>query len=132
MKKSIMLALVIAATGLIAGCSSLPERYNMTGTWKYTFEETGKDGVQDGSMTLAQESYKLEGKCNDAFGEFELLGSITENSSKFMIDGKRNDGKRSFHLIASLSSDNEFEGTYTTDQNTSGTIKGKRIGVAAY
>ena len=132
MKNSIVITMVIVATGLIAGCSSLPERYNMTGTWKYTFEETGRSGVQDGSMTLAQESYKLNGKCSDAFGEFELAGSITEKSSKFMLDGRRNDGKRNFHLTATLSSDNEFEGTYTTDQNTSGTMKGTRVGVAAY
>ena len=132
MKKTIMLAVVVIATGIIAGCSSLPERYNMTGTWKYTFEETGGNGVQDGSMTLAQESYKLKGKANDAFGEFDISGSITEQSPKFMLDGRRNDGKRNFHLTATLSSDDEFEGTYTTDQNTSGTMTGKRVGVAAY
>ena len=132
MKKTIILAVMVIATGIIAGCSSLPERYNMTGTWKYTFEETGKSVVQDGSMTLAQESYKLKGKCSDAFGEFDLTGTITEQSTKFMIDGRRNDGKRNFHLTATMSSDNEFEGTYTTNQNTSGTMKGKRIGVAAY
>ena len=99
-----MLAVMVIATGIIAGCSSLPERYNMTGTWKYTFEETGKSVVQDGSMTLAQESYKLKGKCSDAFGEFDLTGTITEQSTKFMIDGRRNDGKRNFHLTATMSS----------------------------
>lgn len=127
MKKIIMLTVAIIAVGFFTGCTSVPRHDNMTGDWKYTFEETGRDGVQNGTMTIAQESYKLKGKCNDAFGEFELSGSITENSPKFIIDGRRNDNKRNFHLTASLLSRNEFEGTYTTDQNTSGTMKGCRL-----
>ncbi|HBA72427.1 MAG TPA: hypothetical protein DCZ63_09665 [Geobacter sp.] len=99
----------------------------MTGSWKYSFEETGRDGVHNGTMTIAQESYKLNGKCNDAFGEFALSGSISENGPKFMIDGKRNDFKRNFHLNGALLSHDEFEGTFTTDQNTSGTMKGNRV-----
>jgi len=127
MKKLIMLAALIVVTGLIAGCSSVPKHCNMTGAWNYKFEENGKSGTQNGSMTLIQDSYKLQGKCIDAFGEFALTGSIAENSPKLVIDGKRADDKRNFHLIATLTSDNEFEGTYTTDQNTSGTLKGSRI-----
>jgi len=130
MKNLIMLAVVIIAVGYFTGCTSVPKHDNMTGDWKYTFEETGRSGVQDGSMTLAQESYKLNGKCSDAFGEFELSGSITENSPRFILDGKRTDNKRNFHLTASLLSHNEFEGTYTTDQNTSGTMKGSRLKIA--
>ncbi|HCE46049.1 MAG TPA: hypothetical protein DET40_21090 [Lentisphaeria bacterium] len=122
-----MLAVAIIAVGIFAGCSSVPKHDNMTGDWKYTFEETGKDGVHNGTMTIAQESYKLKGKCNDASGEFELSGSISENGPKFMIDGRRNDNKRNFHLNAALLSHNEFEGTYTTDQNTTGTMKGNRL-----
>jgi opacity protein-like surface antigen len=130
MKKLIIFAaMAVIAIGFIAGCASVPEHSNMTGNWKYTFEETGRDGVLNGTMTIAQDSYKLSGKCNDAFGEFELKGSISENGPKFMIDGKRNDFKRNFHLTGMLSSDNEFEGTYTTDQNTSGTMRGSRVGV---
>ena len=128
MKKLIMLAVVaVIAAGFFAACASVPKHSNMTGSWKYTFDETGRDGVQNGTMTIAQESYRLSGKCNDAFGEFELKGSISENGPKFMIDGQRNDSKRNFHLSGVLSCDNEFEGTYTTDQNTSGTMKGKRV-----
>ena len=127
MKTFIMTAVALLAVGFITACVSVPKHHNMTGTWKYTFEETGKSEVQNGSMTIAQESYAITGKCNDAFGEFELTGSVSENSSKFMINGKRNDGKREFHLSGSLSCDKEFEGTYTTDQNTSGTMKGKRV-----
>jgi len=127
MKNSLMLAVVIMAAGLITGCASFPKHQNMTGAWTYTFEETGKSDVQNGSMTLVQESYMIKGKCNDAFGEFDLSGSLSETGPKFMIDGRRNDGKRNFHLSGELFSDNQFEGTYTTDQNTSGTMKGKRI-----
>jgi len=127
MKKSLLFAAAIIAAGFLVGCASFPKHQNLTGTWTYTFEETGKDGVQNGSMTIAQESYTLRGQCNDAFGEFELTGTLSETGPKFMIDGRRNDGKRSFHLSGELSSDNEFEGTYTTDQNTSGTMKGKRV-----
>jgi len=127
MKNLIMLAVAIVAVGFFAGCASAPKHDNMTGDWKYTFEENGREGVQNGTMTIAQESYKLKGKCNDAFGEFELSGSISENGPKFMIDGRRNDNKRNFHLNGVLSSHNEFEGTYTTDQNTSGTMKGCRL-----
>lgn len=126
MRNSIMLAMVVAA-GFIAGCSSLPTHHNMTGTWKYTFEETGKSEVQNGSMTITQDSYALSGKSNDAFGEFNLTGTINENSPKFMLEGNRVDNKRDFHLSGTLSSDNEFEGTYTTNQNTSGTMTGTRI-----
>ena len=129
MKKTIMLAFAIIAAGLISGCASVPKHYNMTGNWRYTFEEKGGSEVQNGTMTIAQESYKLKGKCNDASGEFELTGSISENDSKFVIEGKRNDYKRSFRLNGTLSSDNKFEGTYTTDQNTSGTMKGNRTSV---
>ena len=127
MKKSIMIAAMIIATGFITGCSSVPKNSNMTGDWKYTFEETGRSGVQNGTMTIAQDSYTLSGKCNDVFGEFKLSGSISENGPKFIIDGTRNDGTRSFHLNGSLHSDNEFEGTYSTNQNTSGTMKGNKI-----
>jgi len=127
MKYSIMLAVAIIAVGFFGGCASGPKHDNMTGDWKYTFEETGRDGVHNGTMTIAHESYKLKGKCNDAFGEFELSGSISENGPKFIIDGRRNDNKRSFHLTATLLSHNEFEGTYTTNQNTSGTMKGFRL-----
>ncbi|OGV48019.1 MAG: hypothetical protein A2X49_13345 [Lentisphaerae bacterium GWF2_52_8] len=126
MKKLIMLAVATIAIGLIAGCTSSPKHYNMTGSWKYTFEESGKSEVQNGSMTIAQESYKLRGKCNDSFGEFDISGTIAETNPTFLIEGKRNDGKRSFRLNGLLSSDDKFEGTYTTDQNTSGTMKGKK------
>ena len=127
MKKLIMITALIIATGLITGCSSVPKNSNMTGNWKYTFEETGRSGIQNGTMTIAQDSYNLRGKCNDLFGEFQITGSMDENSSKFIIDGMRNDSTRSFHLNGSLSSDNAFEGAYTTNQNTSGTMKGKRV-----
>ena len=127
MKKSIMFTLAIIVAGFITGCSSVPTHCNTTGIWKYKFEENGRSGVQEGTMTIAQESYVLKGKCNDAFGEFNITGTMSENSPKFIIDGIRNDDKRSFRLNASLCSDNEFEGTYTTNQNTSGTMTGKRI-----
>ncbi len=127
MKKLIMLVALIAVAGFITGCSSIPKHCNMTGVWKYKFEEAGRSGVQDGTMTLAQDSYSLKGKCIDAFGEFAVTGSITENVSKFTIEGKRIDGKRSFSLSGMLVSDNEFESTYTTDQNTSGTLTGNRV-----
>jgi len=127
MKKSIMLAVITIILGLIAGCSSVPEHYNVTGTWKYTFEEKGKSETQTGSMVLVQDSYKLTGKAYDAFGEFVLSGSLSAVDSTFMIDGKRIDGKRSFRLNGSLNSDNELEGTYTTDQNTSGTLEAIRV-----
>jgi hypothetical protein len=126
MKKLIMMAALIIAVGFITGCSSVPKNSNMTGNWKYTFEETGRSGVQNGTMSIIQESYSLRGKCNDLFGEFQLTGSKDENSSKFIVDGTRNDGTRSFHLNGTLSSDNAFEGTYTTNQNTSGTMKGSK------
>ena len=121
-----MLSIAVIAFGLLVGCSSVPKHYNMTGTWQYSFEETGKDGVQTGSMRITQDGYKLSGKCSDAFGEFNLSGSLTENSPKFMIAGKRNDYKRNFSLSGTLA-DDKFEGTYTTDQNSSGTMKGSRI-----
>ena len=128
MKKLIMLAvLAVIAVGFFAACSSVSKHCNMTGSWKYTFEETGRSGVQNGTMTIAQDSYNLRGKCNDLFGEFQLTGSMDENSSKFIIDGTRNDDKRNFHLNGSLSSDNAFEGTFTTNQNTSGTMKGTKV-----
>jgi len=126
MRKSIIFAVAIIAAGFMAGCTSVPKHYNMTGNWKYTFEEVGRSGVQNGTMTIAQESYTLRGKANDAFGTFELSGSISENSPTFMIEGTRSDYKRSFRLTGTLSADNEFKGTYTTNQNTSGTMKGHK------
>lgn len=127
MKKLILLAAVVISAVLFAGCITSPKHYNMTGTWKYTFEETGRDGVQTGSMKITQDSYKLNGTANDYFGEFDISGSISETSRTFLIEAKRNDGKRSFRLNGKLSSDNEFEGTYTTDQKTSGTMKATKM-----
>jgi hypothetical protein len=129
MRKSIMLALAVIVTGLISSCSSVPKHYNMTGNWRYTFEEKGGGEVQNGSMAITQDSYKLSGKANDAFGEFILTGTVSENGPKFVIEGKRNDYKRSFRLNGTLDSDNKFEGTYTTDQNTSGTMSGNRTSI---
>ena len=127
MKKSIMFAVAILSSVLIAGCASAPTHYNMTGVWQYSFEETGKSGIQTGSMTIRQNAYAISGKSSDAFGEFDLTGSLSENSPKFMIAGKRNDYKRNFSLSGTLSSPDKFEGTYTTDQNTAVTMNGKRI-----
>jgi hypothetical protein len=127
MKKLLILIAAVVATAFIAGCASVPKHYNMTGTWQFTFEETGRDGVQTGSMTLVQEAYKLRGKCSDSFGEFDLTGSLSENGPAFMIAGKRNDFKRNFSFSGTLLSNDKFEGTYTTDQNTSGTAKGSKL-----
>lgn len=124
MKKSLSLAAVIIVAGFLSGCATAPKHYNMTGNWKYTFEETGKSDVQNGTMTLSQDAFTLRGMSNDATGEFQLRGTISENSPTFTIEGKRNDYKRTFHLTGKLSSDNRFEGTFTTDQNTSGTMEG--------
>jgi hypothetical protein len=129
MKKSIILAFGLVIAGLLSGCASVPKHYNMTGNWRYTFEEKGGNEVQNGTMSIYQDGYKLRGQANDAFGEFNLQGSISENGPKFTIEGKRNDYKRSFRLNGTLASDNKFEGTYTTDQNTSGTMKGERTSV---
>jgi len=35
------------AAGFITACVSVPKHHNLTGTWKYTFEETGKSEVHD-------------------------------------------------------------------------------------
>lgn len=125
MKKITILAMLLAITGFISGCTSAPKQCNLSGTWNYTFEETGRDGVQTGSMKLVQQNYALTGDSNDAFGEFAVTGVV--ESSKFTLNGKRNDGKRSYRLNATLINDNEFDGVYTTDQNTSGTMKGHRV-----
>jgi hypothetical protein len=127
MKKLTLLAMAIIAAGYISGCTSVPEHYNMTGTWKYTYEETGKDGVKTGSMTIAQESYVLKGQSNDASGEFVLAGTISETGPTFVIAGQRNDAMRNFRLNGVLATDHTFEGTFTTDQNTSGTMTGTRV-----
>lgn len=127
MRKVIMFAAAIIVAGFMTGCSSVPKHCNMTGVWKYEFEENGRSGEQNGTMTLAQDSYTLKGKCIDGFGEFDVTGSVTEDDSKFVIDGKRIDGKRSFHLNGTLRTDNEFNSTYSTDQNTSGTLTGTRV-----
>jgi len=125
MKKITMLAMLLAIAGFISGCTSVPKQCNLSGTWDYTFEETGRVGVQTGSMKLVQKGYALSGESNDAFGAFTVTGVV--DSSKFTIDGRRYDGKRNYRLNATLTGDNEFEGVYTTDQNTSGTMTGTRI-----
>lgn len=127
MKKIIMIIMAFAAIGFLAGCTSISKHYNMTGTWKYTLEETGRNEVQNGSMTIIQEAFRLRGTANDAFGEFALSGTIAENGLSFAIDGRKNTGKREFHLSGILENADTFEGTFTTDQNTSGKMKGTRI-----
>ena len=125
MKKVAILAMLLTIAGFISGCASAPEQCNLSGTWDYTFEETGRVGVQTGSMKLVQRNYALNGQSSDAFGTFAVAGTVT--GSKFTLDGTRDDGKRSYQLNAKLTGDNEFEGVYTTNQNTSGTMKGSRI-----
>ena len=127
MKKSIMLALVALFIGLLAGCASVPNNCNLTGTWKYTFEESGKDETQTGLMTLTQDQYTLKGKANDAFGEFNLTGSNIAGTPNISIEGVRIDNKRTFNFSGKLTTENEFEGTYTTNQNTSGTLEANRV-----
>ena len=127
MKKLLMLAAVISLGCFWAGCTSVPNYCNLSGSWNYTFEETGRDGIQTGSMTLVQDGFQLSGKANDSFGEFTVTGNITVGGTKLVINGKRNDGRRNFQLSAALRGENTFEGTYTTDQNTSGTLKACRI-----
>jgi len=129
MKKLVLFALALMVGGLISGCASVPERSNLSGTWNYTFEETGRAGIQTGSMKLVQKNYSLSGESSDSFGTFFITGGVVD-SPKFTINGKRNDGKRSYRLNATLIGDNEFEGVYTTDQHTSGTMKGHRIAAA--
>lgn len=128
MKKSIMFSLIALAICILAGCSSVSNNLNLSGTWNYTFKEFGKDQVQTGSMTIMQDSYKLTGKANDSFGEFQLTGTYIPGSPSLVLDGIRNDKTRTFHFVGKLSSDNEFDGTYTTNQNTSGTLNATRIG----
>ncbi len=128
MKKGIMALVAILGVSVLSGCASQPKYANLTGTWNYTFEESGKTGTQTGSMNLAQNQFELSGKANDAFGEFKVNGSIDSSSSKFNLNGVRNDGKRSFKMNASLSDENTFSGIYSTDQNTSGKMEGTRIG----
>lgn len=125
MKRNAIMALMLALVGLISGCASAPQQCNLSGSWNYTFEETGRDGIQNGSMKLVQEGYTLRGESSDAFGTFVVTGVVT--GAKFTIDGRRIDGKRTYHLNAMLNGDNNFEGSYTTNQNTSGTLKGSRI-----
>jgi len=76
-------------------------------------------------MSLVQDGYNLKGKCNDAFGEFFLSGSL--DVTKIAIMGKRNDDKRDFQLSAELTGENDFSGTFTTNQNTTGTLTAHRI-----
>ena len=130
MKKSILTAVAILGVVILSGCASQPRHANLTGAWNYTFEESGKSVTQTGSMTIAQNQYDLSGKAIDAFGEFSLSGLIDANSSKFILNGMRNDNKRTFKMDAVLSDENTFSGTYITDQNTSGSIKGSRLNAA--
>ncbi len=125
MKKSILLATLAAVTMLIAGCASQPKFANLTGTWNYSFLETGKSDKDTGKMELKQDCFKLSGKANDGFGQFAVTGSI--EGAKVVIDGKRDDGKRSFTIKATVCDENSFEGTYSTDQKTSGEISAKRF-----
>ena len=130
MKRNILAVMAILGVVFFSGCASQPRHANLTGPWNYTFEESGKSVTQRGSMTIAQNQYEFSGKAIDAFGEFSLSGSIDANSSKFILNGIRNDNKRTFKIDAVLSDENTFSGTYSTDQNTSGSIKGSRLNAA--
>ena len=124
--KRIVVGLVMAVACVVfSGCSSVPQFANLTGQWKYQFNESGKKGVETGSMTLKQDCFKLTGQANDAFGEFALTGTV--EGPDLVINGIKNDQKRSFKMSATLEDENSFRGKYTTDQKTSGEIWGSRI-----
>ncbi len=110
---------------ILVGCASVPKHCNLTGQWKYYYQVDGSDEADTGTMTLAQSSYALSGKANDGMGEFALTGAL--DGINFKIDGVKNDKKRSFTMQAVLKSEDEFTGTYSTDQKTSGKIWGSRL-----
>ena len=124
MRTLAFLAAAIAVATLV-GCGSLPQYPNLTGEWRYTFQENGKDQVDTGTMSLKQDFFNLSGTANDGFGAFALTGKI--EGTKFNISGQRSDGKRSCTMDVGLTTETAFSGTYSTDQKTAGAISGTRI-----
>ena len=125
MKRLFLGLTLLVACFVFAGCSSVPQFANMTGQWKYQFNEEGKKNIETGSMTLKQTEFALTGKANDAYGEFTLTGNI--EGAHVIINGVRNDQKRSFKFSVMMQDENSFDGNYTTDQKTSGDIWGSRV-----
>jgi hypothetical protein len=125
MKKAFVGFAMVVACVMFNGCASVPKYVNMTGQWKYKFVESGKDDIETGSMKLKQDGVALSGQANDSYGEFVLTGTL--EGPNLTINGIRNDQKRSFKILAKIEDENKFEGTFSTDQKTTGEINGTRI-----
>jgi hypothetical protein len=120
MKKSFMSAALSLVAVVFAGCASIPQNPNLTGQWSYKLTDSITEKESDGTMTLTQKVYEVSGKANDAFGEFAVTGTVP--GPKFVLKFVKNDKSLSYTVNVQMTSNDAFEGTFTTTKGKAGTI----------
>ena len=125
MNRWMMLTVMAMGLVLFASCNSIPQQPNLTGKWSYTLTDHLSGDKFDGSMNLAQDVYNVKGKANDAFGEFNVSGTV--NGPTFVLKFAKNDKSLNYTLNLKMTSAESCSGTYTTTAGKAGLIKVKRI-----
>ncbi|HJO91858.1 MAG TPA: hypothetical protein QF753_00525 [Victivallales bacterium] len=121
MKKSLsLIGVVLGLLFLISSCSSVPKNANLTGKWLYDY---GENLDQKGSMSLNQDGYEVTGTSNNVDGQYTITGKVV--GSKFNYEGQSD--KNTFTASCDLTSENAFEGSYTSTSGTAGDIEARRV-----
>ena len=107
MMKYLMSATLLVAV-LFAGCSSIPQSPNLTGAWSYKLTDSISKKVNDGTMSLTQKVYDVNGTANDAFGEFVVTGSVP--GPKFVLKFVKNDKSLDYTVNVEMTSNDAFSG----------------------
>jgi hypothetical protein len=120
MMKYLMSATLLVAV-LFVGCNSIPQSPNLTGAWSYKLTDSQTKKISDGKMTLTQKVYDIKGVANDAYGEFAVTGTVP--GPQFVLKFVKNDKSLDYTVNVNMTSNDAFEGTFTTTKGKSGTIE---------
>lgn len=125
MIKYVSFVAALLITGILfTSCTTIPQSPNLTGAWEYSLTDSATEKVNDGSMTLTQKAFDVTGKANDAFGEFAVSGNVS--GPTFVLKFVKNDNSLNYTVNVSMTSEDTFNGTFTTDTGKAGKISGKR------
>ena len=121
MKGIFTFSIVLLLSLFISGCASIPQNPNLTGSWCYQFVDAISQKDYKGTMTLAQKVHEVQGKANDAFGEFAVTGTVS--GPKFTLKFVKNDKTLNYTVKVEMTSNDSFKGIFTTTSGKAGHIE---------